>query len=151
MVHCLLLFSLLILQNDLIHTIMHVQICTKVCVINEDSSILWNRGLGHISIDRIKRLVNDGVISTLYYTDFCTWTDCIKGKQTNKSKKGVNSSSTILEIIHSDICCRDMDAYGQKYFMTFIDDYSQYMHIYMLHNKSEVLEAFKVSKAEVEK
>ncbi|KAL4351255.1 hypothetical protein GQ457_06G019360 [Hibiscus cannabinus] len=51
--------------------------------------------------------------------------DCIKGKQTNKSKKGAKRSSTILEIIHSDICCPDMDV--------------------------QALEAFKVFKAEVEK
>ena len=44
-----------------------------------------------------------------------------------------------------------MDAYGQKYFITFIDDYSRYMHLYMLHNKTEALEAFKFFKAEVEK
>ena len=44
-----------------------------------------------------------------------------------------------------------MDAYGQKYFITFIDDYSRYMYLYMLHNKTETLEAFKVFKAEVEK
>ena len=44
-----------------------------------------------------------------------------------------------------------MDTYGQKYFITFIDDYSRYMYLYMLHNKREALEAFKVFKAEVEK
>ena len=42
-------------------------------------------------------------------------------------------------------------AYGQKYFITFIDDCSRYMYLYMLHNKTETLEAFKVFKAEVEK
>ena len=77
--------------------------------------------------------------------------DYIKGKQTNKSKKGAKKSSTILEIIHSDICCPDIDAHGQTYFITFIDDYSRYMHLYKLHNKNEVLDAFKVFKAEVEK
>ncbi|KAL4363863.1 hypothetical protein GQ457_04G012690 [Hibiscus cannabinus] len=77
--------------------------------------------------------------------------NCIKGKQTNKSKKGSKRSSTILEIIHSDICCPYMDVQGQKYFITFIDDYSRYMYLYMLHHKSEALEAFKVFKAEVEK
>ncbi|KAL4325263.1 hypothetical protein GQ457_11G002710 [Hibiscus cannabinus] len=51
--------------------------------------------------------------------------NCIKGKQTNKSKKGAKRSSTILEIIHSDICCPYMDV--------------------------QALEAFKVFKAEVEK
>jgi len=144
------LFSLN-LQNDSTHTVMHVQAGTKRCVMNEDSSILWHRRLGHISIDRIKRLVNDGVLSTLNFIDFDTCTDCIKGKQTNKSKKGAKRSSTVLEIINSDICCPDMDAYGQKYFITFIDDYSRYMYLYILHNKSEALEAFKVFKVEVEK
>ncbi|RVX00946.1 Retrovirus-related Pol polyprotein from transposon TNT 1-94 [Vitis vinifera] len=107
--------------------------------------------LGHISIDRIKRLVNDGVLSTLDFTDFETCVDCIKGKQTNKSKRGATRSSTILEIIHTDICSLDMDSHGQKYFISFIDDFSRYMYLYILHNKNEALEAFKVFKAEVEK
>ena len=89
-------------------------------------SILWHCILRHISVNRIKRLVNDGVLSTLDFTDFDTCVDCIKGKQTKKSKKGAKRSSTILEIIHSDICCSDMDAHGQKYFITFIDDYLQF-------------------------
>ncbi|KAL4376717.1 hypothetical protein GQ457_02G017480 [Hibiscus cannabinus] len=139
------------LQNNATHNVMHIQTGTKRCVINEDSSTLWHRRLGHISIERIKRLVNDGVLNTLDFTDFDTCVDCIKGKQTNKSKKGSKRSSTILEIIHSDICCPDMDVQGQKYFITFIDDYSRYMYLYMLYHKSEALEAFKVFKAEVEK
>ena len=61
-----------------------------------------------------------------------------------------NRSSSILEIIHTDICCPDMDARGQKYFITFIDDYLLYMNVYLLHNKNETLDAFKVFKAEVE-
>ena len=96
--------------------------------------MLWHRRLGYISIDRIKRLVNDGVLSTLDYTDFEICVDCIKGKQTNKSKKNANRSSNILEIIHTDICCPDTDMPGQKYFITFIDDYSRYMYVYLLHN-----------------
>ena len=90
---------------------------------NKNSSILWHQRLRHISIDIIKRLVNDRVLSTLNFTDFDTCVDCIKGKQTNKLKKGAKKSSDILEIIHSDICCSDMHSYGQKYFISFIDDY----------------------------
>ncbi|KAL4333668.1 hypothetical protein GQ457_07G003260 [Hibiscus cannabinus] len=130
---------------------MHIQTGTKRCVINEDSFTLWHQRLGHISIERIKRLVNDGVLNTLDFTDFDTCVDCIKGKHTNKSKKCAKRSSTILEIIHSNICCPDMDVQVQKYFITFIDDYSRYMYLYMLHHKSEALEAFKVFKAEVKK
>ncbi|XP_072064284.1 uncharacterized protein [Arachis hypogaea] len=73
------------------------------------------------------------------------------GKQTKRSQKGAKRSSDILEIIHTDICCPDMSLSGQKYFISFIDDYSRYMYLYMLHNKYEALDAFKVYKAEVEK
>ena len=118
---------------------------------NEDSFMLWHRRLGHISIQRIKRLVNDGAFSTLYFTDFHTCVDCIKGKHTNKSKKGAKRSKNILRIIHSDICYLDMDAYSLKYFISLIDAYSSYTYIYLLHNKNEALGAFKVFKAEAEK
>lgn len=111
--------------------------------------MLWHRRLGHISIERIKKLVNDGVLSTLDYLDFETCIDCIKGKQTNKSKKGATRSSTILEIIHLDICCQDMDMIGQKYFITFIDDYSRFTYMYLLSNKYEALDAFKTFKVKL--
>ncbi|XP_022867375.1 uncharacterized protein LOC111387092 [Olea europaea var. sylvestris] len=68
------------LQNDITYSSMHVYIGTKRCNINEDSSMLWHRRLRHISTDRIKRLVNDGILSTLDFTDFDTCVDCIKGK-----------------------------------------------------------------------
>ena len=37
-----------------------------------------------------------------------------------------------------------------KYFIFFIDDDSRYMYLYLLHNKNEALDAFKVCKARVE-
>ena len=83
---------------------------------------MWHRRLCHISIDRIKRLVNDGVLSTLDFTDFETGVNCIKGKQTNKSKRCATRSFAILEIMHTDICSLDMDSHGQKYFISFVKD-----------------------------
>ena len=59
---------------------MHVQTGIKRCVMNKNSSIPWHWRLGHISTDIIKRLVNDGVLITLDFTDFDTCVDCIKGK-----------------------------------------------------------------------
>ena len=124
-----------------------------ISVLNNHSSSLWHRRLGHISIERLKRLVKDGVIQTLDFTDFDTCLGCIKGKQTNKSNKGAKRSDTKLKIIHTDICgpfttqCLN----GQRYFITFIDDFTRYMYLYLLYDKSEALDAFKVYKAEVEK
>jgi len=141
------------LQDNTVNNAMHVHdnAGIKRCVVNENSSMLWHRRLGHISIDRIKRLVNDGVLNTLDFTDYDTCVDCIKGKQTNKSKKGAKRSTEILEIIHTDICSLDMDSNGQRYFISFIDDYSRFMYLYLFHNKHETLDAFKVFKTEIDK
>ena len=57
----------------------------------------------------------------------------------------------MLGLIHTDICCLDMDGSNPRYFITFIDDFSRYMYLYMLHSKDEVLEAFKVFKDEGKK
>lgn len=128
-----------------------LNVSNKRCMMNDNSSMLWHRRLGHISIERIKRLVKEGVLNALDFTDFQTCVDCIKGKQTNISKKGAKRSTELLEIIHTDICSPDIDVHGQKYFITFIDDFSRYMYLYVLQNKHEALDVFKVFKAEVEK
>ena len=63
----------------------------KLRVINERSSVLWHNKLGHIFIDRIKILVNDGALDALNFTHFSTYGDYIKEKQINKSKKVTGS------------------------------------------------------------
>ena len=55
--------------------------------------MLWHRKLGHISIERIRGLINDEVLEALDFSDFIVCMNCIKGKQTNKIKKGVSRSS----------------------------------------------------------
>ena len=39
---------------------------------------------------------------------------------------------------------------GHKYFITFIDEFSRYSYVYLIHEKSEALNVFKIYKAEVE-
>lgn len=78
--------------------------------------------------------MNDRILETLDFIDFNTCVDYIKGKHSNKTKKSAKRSSKILEIIHTDICCPDMDSHGQKYFISFIDNYSQYMYLYFRIN-----------------
>ena len=46
------LFSINLQYNAVLHT----HIGNKRCIMNEDPSILWPRRLGHISMDRVKRL-----------------------------------------------------------------------------------------------
>ena len=47
----------------------HVDFSINWSKIEENSSMLWHKRLDHISIKRIKRLVNDKVLSTLDFID----------------------------------------------------------------------------------
>ena len=83
---------------------LHSNVGSKRGLINENSSILWHRRLGHISRERIERLVNERILQNLDFTDFHVCVDCIKGKKTKHTKKGATRSNELLEIIHTDIC-----------------------------------------------
>ncbi|KAH1217186.1 hypothetical protein GmHk_13G037893 [Glycine max] len=75
----------------------------------------------------------------------------------NKLGSPVEAIETCILTLSSDFILKlertfyipNMDAHGQKYFIIFIDDYSQYMNVYLLYNKNEALDAFKVFKAQV--
>ena len=126
---------------------------SKRGLINENSSILWHRRLGHISRERIKKLVKEGILQNLDFTDFHVCVDCIKGKQTKHTKKGVTRSNELLEIIHTNFC-RPLSVpcfTGKKYFITFIDDLSRYGYVYIMHEKSQVIDIFEMFITEVER
>ena len=75
-----------------------------------------------------------------------------KGKQTNKRRFEANRSLDVLELIYTDICgpFPSPSWNGQHYFITFIDDFSRYGYLYLIHDKSQSLDVFKNYKAEVE-
>jgi hypothetical protein len=57
----------------------------------------------------------------------------------------------VLEIIHIDICgpfnVRSVDDFNS--FVTFTDDLSHYAYIYLIRERSEKLDKFKIFMAEV--
>ena len=57
-----------------------------------------------------------------------------------------------LELIHSELCgSMNVKARGgNKYFISFTDDYSRYAYLYIMEHKFEALEKFKEYKTEVE-
>ena len=65
--------------------------------------MLWHKCLGHISKDQLERLVKNGVLPTLGFTNFGTCIDCIKGKQIKSTKKSATRSLGPLEVIHINI------------------------------------------------
>ena len=56
-------------------------------------------------------------------------------------------------MIHTDICGPfDIPTWGgEKYFITFINDYSRYYYLYLLHEKSQSANTLEVFIDEVEK
>ena len=109
-------------------------------------------GIGHISKRRIERLVSDGILDSLDFVDFEICTNCIKGKQTSTRRFGANRATNVLQLIHTDICgpFPTVSWNGQQYFITFIDNFSCYDYLYLIHEKSQSLEVFKSFKVEVE-
>ncbi|KAM1561756.1 hypothetical protein ACFX1Z_004844 [Malus domestica] len=79
--------------------------------------------------------------------------DCMKGKMTNVRKLDAKRSHGLLEIIHTDVCgpFPIKTICGNSYFVNFIDDYSRYSYVFLISEKSSVLECFKTFKSEVEK
>ena len=55
-----------------------------------------------------------------------------------------NHATKKLELVHNDVCelMRVQAKGGYEYFITFIDDYSRYGYVYLMHHKSEAFEKF---------
>lgn len=125
---------------------------TKRKIDNAQSGELWHKRLGHISRNRVERLVSDGILDPMDFTELHKCIACIKGKQTKNKKTGAYRATEVLELIHTDICgpFPTPSWNGQQYFISFIDDYSRYGYLFLIHEKSQALDVFKAYKAEVE-
>ena len=73
-----------------------------------------------------------------------------KNDQNIFSSKGVRAKEP-LELIHTDICGpMNVQAQGgYEYYVTFNDDYSRYVYVYLMQRKSETFEKFKDCEAEL--
>ena len=121
--------------------------------LNEKSSTLWHKLFGHISRQRIERLIKNEIFSDLDFSDFDTCVDCIKGKLITKVRNAkIDRCTELLGVIHTDICGSFTipSMGGHKYFIMFIDDYSSYGFVEFIYEKFESLEVFKSFKAKVE-
>ena len=119
-----------------------------------NDTFLWHCRLGHINLERIGRLHKDGYLSPFNLENYETCHSCLQGKMTKIPFR--NKGTRVLEtlgLIHSDVC-GPMSTHamgGYSYFVTFTDDFSRYGYIYLMKQKSEVLEKFIEYKNEVEK
>eukprot|EP00250_Pteridium_aquilinum_P019822 c24589_g1_i1 orf=892-4791(+) len=122
------------------------------------TTLLWHYRLGHLNHATMKHIHQHGL--AYHYNlprnsqlSFCE--GCIYGKLPNQRfpHKTTHTTDT-LELIHSDLCgpipVRSLN--NNKYFLTFIDDFTRFTVVMFLPNKTSslVLQYFKQYKALVE-
>ena len=93
-----------------------------------------------------------GLIPKLPLKDFEKCESCSQAKITKTPHKSVIRVSEPLDLIHSDICEFEgiLTRNGKRYFITFIDDCSNFSYVYLLKNKSEAIDMFKIFLSEIE-
>lgn len=121
---------------------------------NSNSMQLWHRRLGHLGYDNIKLLSSKGLVKGLNINEgksnvcennlFCE--SCLLGKMTRQpfNKKGHRATKP-LELVHTDVCgpISPTTWDGYNYFLTFTDDFTHMVIVYLLRNKSEVFDKLK--------
>ena len=87
-----------------------------------------------------------GLIPTLSLNNFEKCKFCSQAKITKAPYKSVERVSKPLDLIHSDICELDgvLTKNGKRYFITFIDDCSDFTFVYLIKNKYETFDIFKL-------
>ena len=119
---------------------------------------LWHRRYGHLGVKTLQKLARDHLVNEY---DFCVSKQikfcepCLKGKHRRSQFPPYSERTTTepLELVHSDVCGKlnSKSLSGAEYFVTFINDKTRYVWVYVIKQKSDVFERFCEWKAEVEK
>jgi hypothetical protein len=114
--------------------------------INADG--LWHARLGHVSPTKMQLISKlcDGVPPPASGNDGVCG-GCIQGKLSTSpfARQSGNEIKTSrpFEILHSDLMgpMKPKSKGGAQYVLTFVDDYSRYVHVYLLSSKAQVFES----------
>jgi hypothetical protein len=109
----------------------------------------WHCRYGHLNFGYINKLAQGNLVTGMKYTKGETNQECeactrAKMHRIPVPKQSSNRMTQPLELIHSDVCGpMNTDSIGgSKYILTFTDDYTRYVTVNFLKNKSEVYEKF---------
>lgn len=109
-------------------------------VTQNTSMSLWHRRMGHLNPNYLKLLCKTAVGIQFSDKELCKCEVCVAGKLTNKPFKANNNRAPkILQLVHSNVCqVEDLSIGKVKYFVTFLDDHSRKIFVYMIKRKDEV-------------
>ena len=119
---------------------------------------IWHRRYGHLGARNLQKLARDQLVDGFDYDaskeiGFCE--SCMEGKHHRSPfpTSGTKRSKNVLELVHSDVCGKmsTQSLSGAEYFLTFIDDKSRHVWVYVLKRKEQVFKKFLEWKALVEK
>ena len=93
----------------------------------------------------MNRLAKDGLLGDISKVNLSICAHCLAGKATRKPFGKGTRAELPLQLIHSDICgpMNIRARHGAYYFITFIDDFTRFGHIYLISHKSEALDCFR--------
>ncbi len=130
------------------------------CLITASASLdIWHVHLGHISMDLILKMLQSGMVKGMDVIGkklIDDSTHCSECKVSSHHRNPIPSeththSDWVLGQVLSDVCeVQTVTHEGFKYFITFIDDFSHFLTVYPIKNKSDTLEKFKEYLAEAE-
>lgn len=105
-----------------------------------DVAALWHRRLGHAHPDAVIQYLNHHTKISSSRKDFSSCDACTLGKlRQSPSTSSFHWATRVLDFVHSDLIGPKYPptTSGYKYILTFVDDYTQYNHIYLLKNKHD--------------
>jgi len=94
----------------------------------------------------MKRLHDDGLLTSFDFESYETYESCLLGKMTKVPFTGFpERASNLLELVNADVCgpMSTTASGGFQYFVTFTDDFSRYGYVYLMKHKYETFEKFK--------
>jgi transposase InsO family protein len=115
------------------------------------SQYTWHQRLGHQGSEVLRRLVSSDSISCNKEKLPVLCHACQLGKHVKLPFVSSSSSVTsCFDIVHSDLWTSPiMSLSGFKYYVLFLDHYYQYVWVYPLMNKSDVLSKFQLFRSYV--
>ena len=109
-----------------------------------DNVVIWHAKFGHIGQERMNRLARENLLGQFTKMDMSTCEYYLVGKTIKKPFRKGTKAKTPLQLIHFDIYgpISVGARHGTWYFITFIDDFTRYGHVYRISHKSKALDCF---------
>ena len=127
--------------------VVQIEAAKKICRTLDE----WHAVLAHISKSKILKLAELGLIEISNPTAELSCMPCAAAKMVRKpfSKSMPPKASAVGDVLHSDVAgpISPDGLFGEKYFVTFIDELSGYVVLRPMKNKSEVFGIFKEIRA----